>query len=111
MDDDDMHAMAAAKMAQEQGKHIFLESIFQFKSKNPGGSFEKFLEEIWPADFEVFERTRASEPGFTRNYDSWREQFQEVSMEGFVCPHCHASFPSAAGLLDHAEVCWAAAFV
>ena len=81
-----------AKRAQEEGKYIFLQTIFQFKSKHPAGSFERFLEEVWPADFEVFERTRAAEPGFTRNYDSWRAIFRETSMEGFVCPHCRERY-------------------
>jgi hypothetical protein len=74
-------AQALARAGQIKGQKILQDSMDKYKHEYPGETFENFLKDEWPEDHVVYQEYLNKNPGFTRDYRNWRDQFAQSNEE------------------------------
>jgi hypothetical protein len=57
------------------GEAILLETIAQFKEAHPTEGFERFLQSMWPDDYQVYVRSKDGHGSSKRSYKTWAVAF------------------------------------
>ena len=78
---DETKYLAISKACEVQGELILRDTIVDFKQRRPSGTFEEFLEDMWPRDYEVYAARQENDPAYTRSYETWRQKFEEEEKE------------------------------
>jgi hypothetical protein len=79
--DDEFAAREMVRRMQAQGKQILHQSMLDFRdgcADTESATFEEFLEEKWPDDYEIHCQAMNGNDGFTRSYQAWEEKFNVV---------------------------------
>ena len=78
---DEEKYLAISKACEAQGELILRDTIVDFQERSPNGTFEEFLEEMWPQDFKVYVARRENDPAYTRSYEKWKQKFDAEVVE------------------------------
>ena len=62
-------------------RQILLGTITKFKQSHPSGSFEDFLQEMWPEDYRQYKRAKEGGGATKRSYGTWQHMFEVYEME------------------------------
>jgi hypothetical protein len=74
-------AAESADQSMVDPKQILLHTIAEFKQAHPSGSFELFLQTMWPDDYRVFMRGKAGHGSTKRSYSTWVQMFDAYELE------------------------------
>jgi hypothetical protein len=72
---------AASDQSGADPRQILLHTITEFKQAHPLGSFELFLQTMWPDDYRVFMRGKAGHGSTKRSYSTWVQMFDAFELE------------------------------
>ena len=62
-------------------RQILLGTITKFKQSHPSGTFEEFLQEMWPEDHRQYRRAKEGHGATKRSYSTWQHMFEAYEME------------------------------
>ena len=100
---DETKYLAISKACEAQGELILRDTIADFKQRKPGGTFEEFLAEMWPRDFEVFSAQQENDPAYNRSYETWRQKFDDEEEEQQRIRTCRLAQQKTLDALQRAE--------
>ena len=81
----EQEARAIADAGKALATKILRTSMVKHRAEFPDDTFEDFLLQKWPDDFNVLCKHLAGHQGYHRNYKEWRKDYDELSPETSYC--------------------------